>query len=176
MIHFSLVCGAGHGFEAWFRNTGDFDVQANAGHVTCPTCGGTDVRKALMAPNVTTARNKAEPPASTPQATTPQADAPSQPAASLSGPVDAPTVDAPTLAAADPRQSEVADVLRALRVAVIKNTENVGKGFAEEARKMHYGEAAKRGIHGETSAREAHELREEGIEIMPLPSLPEDSN
>ncbi|AXS42027.1 DUF1178 family protein [Breoghania sp. L-A4] len=175
MIHFALVCDGGHAFDAWFRNAGDFDAQARAGHLVCPVCASADVRKALMAPNVSTARKKAAA----------QQEAGGVRASGTAG-IDEAEADTPpqvpvpspaaSLAAADPRRSEVAAMMRALRDTVIRNTENVGTGFAEEARKMHYGEAEKRGIHGETSAREAHELREEGIDILPLPTLPEDNN
>ena len=61
--------------------------------------------------------------------------------------------------------------LNALR-QVVANTEDVGQRFADEARRMHYGEAEARSIRGQASAREAVELLEEGIEVMPLPMLP----
>ena len=61
--------------------------------------------------------------------------------------------------------------LTALR-QVVANTEDVGQRFADEARRMHYGEAEARSIRGQASAREAVELLEEGIEVMPLPMLP----
>ena len=67
--------------------------------------------------------------------------------------------------------AEQADFFNALR-DMVKNTENVGQRFAEEARRMHYGEAEARSIRGQTSAREAVELLEEGIAVMPLPMLP----
>ncbi len=174
MIQFALVCEGGHAFDAWFRNAGDFDAQAQAGHLSCPVCGSAEVRKALMAPNVSTARAKA----AAEQAGGVHAEACGT--VETSGEetaVESTAVSqASALAAVDPRRNELLAMARALRDTVIRNTENVGKGFAEEARKMHYGETEKRGIHGETSAREARELREEGIDIMPLPMLPEDNN
>jgi hypothetical protein len=63
-----------------------------------------------------------------------------------------------------------------LRKAVEENAEYVGDNFAEEARKIHYEETEKRGIYGETTAQDAEELLEEGIEIHPLPILPEEGN
>ena len=51
-------------------------------------------------------------------------------------------------------------------------TEDVGQQFADEARRMHYGEAPVRGIRGQATRREAMEMREEGIEVMALPILP----
>ena len=49
------------------------------------------------------------------------------------------------------------------------NTEDVAPNFAQEARRMHYGESAERGIRGHASADEAVQLLEEGIAVMPLP-------
>ena len=55
---------------------------------------------------------------------------------------------------------------------VMANTEDVGAQFAEEARRIHYGETEERAIRGQTSAEEAMELLEEGIGVLPL-ALPE---
>jgi hypothetical protein len=52
---------------------------------------------------------------------------------------------------------------------VMANTEDVGKNFAEEARKMHYGESEERNIRGKASFKETQELLEEGIDVLPLP-------
>jgi hypothetical protein len=52
MIRYSLKCGSGHEFEAWFRSSADFDAQREAGHVGCAVCGSTAVEKAIMAPAV----------------------------------------------------------------------------------------------------------------------------
>ncbi len=59
--------------------------------------------------------------------------------------------------------------LSELRRQVETNCENVGVGFAEEARKIHYGETEKRGIYGEATLKEATELVEEGIDVQALP-------
>ena len=61
--------------------------------------------------------------------------------------------------------------LNALR-HVVAHTEDVGQRFADEARRMHYGEVENRSIRGQASARETVELLEEGIEVLPLPLLP----
>jgi hypothetical protein len=63
-----------------------------------------------------------------------------------------------------------------LRKSVEANSEYVGDKFADEARKIHYEEAEKRGIYGEATAEEAQGLVEEGIEVHMLPKLPEDGN
>jgi hypothetical protein len=52
MIRFDLVCGAGHAFEGWFRDGASFDEQAASGSLTCPICGDSAIRKAVMAPAI----------------------------------------------------------------------------------------------------------------------------
>lgn len=58
MIRYTLSCESGHGFEAWFSGSADFDRQTERGLVSCPVCGSTVVSKALMAPSVSTARKQ----------------------------------------------------------------------------------------------------------------------
>ena len=76
----------------------------------------------------------------------------------------------------DVRQKEIIEAFRQARARIIENSENVGTGFADEARKIHYGEAEERSIYGETTPKDAVDLMEEGISVMPLPELPEDKN
>jgi hypothetical protein len=71
---------------------------------------------------------------------------------------------------------EVLDMLREVRKHVTENADYVGPRFAEEARKMHLGESEARGIYGEATVAEAKALIEEGVEVAPLPKLPEDQN
>jgi len=153
MIVFDLKCSCGHVFEAWFADSAAFEKQAKRGDVSCAVCGDTKVEKALMAPNL----------------------APSGKGKSDSK--DAPGDGARTSAvAATPEHSpEVAEVYKALRAArkVIENNfDNVGDKFAEEARKIHYGETEKRNIYGDATPGDARELKEEGVEFDLLPWLP----
>lgn len=78
---------------------------------------------------------------------------------------------APKTAAApvDPR----AEFVRKLVEAVIRNTEDVGRRFPEEVRKIHYREVEERAIRGIASREEAAELAEEGIAVLPFPVLPD---
>ena len=73
-------------------------------------------------------------------------------------------------------QKQLVSALREIRAKVEENADYVGDKFAEEARKIHYKEAEGRGIYGETTVEDAKSLSEEGIEIHPLPILPEDQN
>jgi hypothetical protein len=68
------------------------------------------------------------------------------------------------------------ETLRAMRQHVMDNADYVGPRFAEEARKIHFGEIEARGIYGEATSAEARALIEDGVQVAPLPKLPEDHN
>ena len=149
MIKYELRCAEGHGFEGWFRSGDAYEAQAAAGEVECPLCGSREVGKAPMAPRIAKARGK---------------DA---------VPVVAPAAPAGAEPEADrARAKEIMDALRELRRKVEESCDYVGDRFAEEARKIHYGETEARGIYGETSEAEARELGEEGIAFGRIPWVP----
>ncbi len=75
-----------------------------------------------------------------------------------------------------PVPREVVEMLRAVRKHVTETADYVGPRFAEEARKMHFGENEPRGIYGEATVAEAKSLLSDGVEICPLPKLPDDAN
>jgi hypothetical protein len=58
MICYALICAQDHKFEAWFSSSSDYDAQAKEGLLCCAVCGTSEVEKAIMAPNVATARKK----------------------------------------------------------------------------------------------------------------------
>jgi len=150
MIRYALSCPAGHAFEAWFAGSDAYEDQLTRGLVTCPQCGSGEVAKSLMAPAVSTARKKAA----------------RRDAARKSVPVAANVSDG----------GEATALLRKLREHLVENADYVGDKFAEEARRIHYNEAERRGIYGEATSDEARALADEGIEFHPLPVLPEDHN
>lgn len=78
----------------------------------------------------------------------------------------------------EPRASDAATFLKLQEMTreVRARSEYVGPAFAEEARRIHYGEREARGIYGEATQPEVKGLAEEGIVAIPLPSLPEDKN
>lgn len=164
MIHYDLACDQAHGFDAWFRSSADFDRQAERGLLTCPQCGSAKVGKALMAPAVRLGGPRREEPA--PAATQVPVPAPVQPG----GPAAVPA------ALAAPETREVIEKLRELKAKLLENSENVGPRFADEARRIHYGDAPARAVHGQATVEEARELVEEGVGILPLPVLPEERN
>ena len=72
--------------------------------------------------------------------------------------------------------TEMLGMLRAFKKAVVENSEDVGTGFADEARKIHFGEAEERNIRGSSTMDEARALAEEGVPFGIVPPLPEDLN
>jgi hypothetical protein len=159
MIRYTLVCAKGHEFESWFAGSAAYDRQAKRGLVECPLCGSTKVEKALMTPRLARARKST--PAEPAEATPPAAPEPQAPA---------------PVAVISPQEHELRTKLRELREHLVKNAENVGQRFPEEARKMHYGEKEHRSIYGTASPDDAKALHEEGIEFAPLPVLPDERN
>lgn len=171
MIRYMLTCELAHDFEGWFRNSDDFDIQKEKSLVSCPVCGSSDVHKKLMAPAVSTARVKEGP-----VEPVVVENAPEQPVVPETGDAPADTVQQAALMPRDPNQREVLDALRVLRNRMVEASEYVGKDFPEEARKMHYGESEERNIYGESSPEDAKSLLDEGIDILPLPVLPDEKN
>lgn len=157
MIRYALVCDKKHQFEIWFGNSADYDKQRKRKLVSCPDCGSAEVEKAIMAPAISRAGKRKESSAPITNEAVPAAAA--EPVAMIS-----------------PQEQEFRTKLKELREHLIKNADNVGKKFPEEARKMHYGEIEHRSIYGEASPEEAKELHEEGIEFHPIPVLPEERN
>ena len=160
MIKYALVCERKHNFEVWFSDSADYDKQRKRGLVTCPVCDSGKVEKAIMAPALGRGAKKRGAPA--PIETRMPAPAP-----------DAPGAPAPDqVAMISPQEQEFRAKLKELRDHLVKNADDVGGKFPEEARKMHYGETEHRSIYGVASPDEAKELLEEGIECHPLPVLP----
>ena len=158
MIRYNLRCDQGHAFESWFQNSGAYESQEKRKLVSCPACGSTKVERAIMAPSIAR-KDKGAP---------------------IEAPVETPTpapAEAPTpVAMISPREREFRKKLKELRDHLTSNADNVGERFPNEARKMHYGDIEHRPIYGEASPEEARSLIDEGVEVSPLPVLPEDRN
>ena len=157
MIRYNLRCDAGHTFESWFQSSSAYESQEKRKLVNCPACGSTKVERAIMAPQIVSKKkDRAEP----------------APASSASTDVAAPT-STPLMMA---QERELRAKLKELRDHIVKNADNVGERFPNEARKMHYGDIEHRPIYGEASPEEARSLIDEGVEVSPLPVLPDDRN
>jgi len=137
-----LQCGQQHRFEGWFGSEEDFLSQCERGLVQCPVCADAQITKCLSAPRLNLGSAR-------------------------SNPSDLPDLIAP----AGPEQTLQAAWL-ALAHRIVATTDDVGAKFAEEARKIHYGETQERGIRGQASRAEAESLLEEGIAVLPF-LLPE---
>jgi hypothetical protein len=157
VIRYNLHCERGHAFESWFQNSGAYDSQRKRRLIDCPQCGSTKIDKAIMAPKISRGGKRAEPE----QASAVETSA--MPA----------TTATPLMMA---QERELRTKLRELRDHVVKNADNVGDKFPNEARKMHYGDIEHRPIYGEASPQEARAMIDEGIEVSPLPVLPDDRN
>jgi hypothetical protein len=157
MIRYNLRCDCGHAFESWFQNSSAYESQEKRKLVSCPSCGSVKVERAIMAPQIVSknGRDTAAPSS---------AAAPTEVAAPASTP----------LMMAQERELRVK--LKELRDHIVKNADNVGERFPNEARKMHYGDIEHRPIYGEASPDEARSLIDEGVEVSPLPVLPDDRN
>ena len=160
MIHYNLRCERGHAFESWFQSSSAYESQERRSLVSCPTCGSAKVERAIMAPQIVSkkGRESIEPaPAPVPAATT-----------EVTNPASTPLLMA--------QERELRAKLKELRDHIVKNADNVGERFPNEARKMHFGDIEHRPIYGEASPDEARALIEEGVEVTPLPVLPDDRN
>ena len=150
MLVLNLACRHDHRFEGWFGSAADFESQLERHLVACPICADTNISRMLSAPrlNVSHLRDEGREPR-------------------RSEPPTAPTAGAVTkLPDGGNLQAQVWAAIQ----QVIANTEDVGNRFADEARRIHYGEAEERGIRGQASLAEKEELADEGIAVMSLPS------
>ena len=159
MIVYDLVCGRQHRFEGWFGSAEDFTRQREGALVRCPLCDDAAIQRTPSA-NIQVGRTPVTP-----------ANARNAPA-SQSANGESTKGDGASADTADPAASSVsmpdARMLALLR-KLVSETENVGRAFPEEARKIHYEEVPSRPIRGQASKDEADALREEGIEFTPLP-------
>jgi hypothetical protein len=136
----NLQCAQHHRFEGWFASETDFSSQLSRGLVECPICADTGITKMLTAPRLNLGSPREE---------------------------EVAPVDSQELV---PMASEPSLQEAWLQLArrIVAQTDDVGTRFAEEARKIHYGELPERGIRGQATVEETQALVEEGIDVMPL--------
>ncbi|WP_207460233.1 DUF1178 family protein [Azospirillum sp. SYSU D00513] len=178
MILFELKCAADHRFEAWFRNSDSYAAQAAEHAITCPVCGDADVTKAPMAPRISKGLGKRAPlrePVESAQPGQGNDKAVAVPVPAAVPAAAGPAVQSPADEARQRLAAEMMRQLGELRRKVEENCDYVGDRFAEEARRIHYGETDPHGIYGEASDQDVEELREEGVDIHRIPWLPRTS-
>jgi hypothetical protein len=156
MIRYNLRCERDHVFESWFQSSSAYETQEKRKLVNCPVCGSAKVERAIMAPQIVSKKGR-DVPVQAPVAAT-----------EVAAPASTPLMMA--------QERELRTKLKELRDHIVKNADNVGERFPNEARKMHYGDIEHRPIYGEASPEEARSLIEEGVEVSPLPVLPDDRN
>jgi hypothetical protein len=161
MIRYSLICDNAHEFESWFANSGAFDAQSEGGLVVCPFCDSAHVTKAIMSPRIAR-RDHAMPALPPPEA--PAADAPKLPE------------EKRPVALIDEKHAALRSMVRELHAKIMETTVDVGSRFPEEARRIHDSDAPERPIRGQATAEEASALLDEGIGILPIPTLPDQRN
>lgn len=148
MIVFDLKCTQNHVFEVWFQNSQVFESQREAAQIICPYCGDTKIEKAIMAPNISVGGHVES---------------------RAAGAETTPPTAGQSAVTPFPMAPDYRKMLESFREIVARNCDYVGAGFAEEARKIHYGEAEQRGIYGEATPEESRDLNEEGIAFFQLP-------
>ena len=151
MILYQLQCDQEHQFEAWFRDSSAFQTQSKRKLLSCPACGSTKVSKALMAPRI------------------------GRKTASTAGHAIGSPETAESRVQVKSEMVELKNKLAEIQREIEANCDYVGREFAEEARKIHYGETDARGIYGETTSDESEALKDEGINFTSIPWLPKEN-
>ena len=160
MIRYSLICDNAHEFDSWFANSTAFDEQSQRALVVCPFCDSAHVTKAIMSPRV--ARTDIVAPSSAAEA--PVADAPKA------------GEEKRAVALFDEKHAALRNMVRELHAKIIETTVDVGSRFPEEARRIHDSAISEQPIRGQATAEEAKALLDEGIGILPIPTLPDERN
>jgi hypothetical protein len=160
MIRFSLRCEREHAFDSWFRDGDSYDELSGGGHLSCPECGSTKVTKGLMAPAVVTSRKRAI----------------AVPVAQSEPTVPSPSPETQAVALADERARMLRTALREMRDHMVSQSRDVGDAFAVEARRMHEGDTEAAAIRGTATSDDVRALLEDGIEVMPIPTFPDERN
>src|SRR3954463_2367528 len=147
MIVFDLLCSKGHRFEGWFNSAADYTGQKQHGLIECPRCASKHVERV---PSATRANLGAEPPKA----------APKQPATNM--------LKTPEMDGKDP--FAIAQMLYSKMLdEILTKTEDVGRDFPDEARKIHYEETPARAIRGQATPEEHDSLIDEGIPVARFP-------
>lgn len=182
MIRYTVRCKAGHDFEGWYKDSKTYESLQTAGAIACPECGATDVRRAPMAPALsgTKATRRDDGPGESESDTAQNgAGGGGSAGGGLPASADASPAAPDTAIAISAEDAKRIHVMGKIREALVEvrrhveqNADYVGPKFADEARKIHYGETEERSIYGEATEAESEELAEEGIEFGRIPWAP----
>mgnify|MGYP001051272798 CR=1 FL=1 len=175
MIKYALRCGSteacGCVFDGWFKNADACQTLLDEKRLTCPSCNSNLVEKSLQSPHLANSAGKKR------SVDQPENAASAPATKGKTNPLKTPTPNKIMTPEAAEAYKKVYDLTHKLQEHVKANCDDVGKDFAEMARKIHYNEdtnseSQTRGIYGQVTETDAKDLVEEGISIMPLPQLP----
>ena len=154
----NLRCAHEHHFEGWFGSEADYVSQQERSLIACPLCADTEIQRLPSAPHVhTSASREVAVEVAAEAGAVVSSTKPGDSAGNAVVPVQNHSV----------QLTQQAAWMRAVQ-HVMANTVDVGPRFAEEARRIHYGETEERAIRGQASPSEAKALVEEGIAVLPL--------
>lgn len=139
MIVYDLYCELGHVFEGWFDDSGDYQSQKERELISCPVCDSKKIEIRLAAAGLRRFNSGGNNSAR---------DGENK---------------------HDAKAGETAEVLARLQEYIDENFEDVGKDFAGEVLKMHYGVEESRNIRGVSSPEEEKQLKREGVSFIKLP-------
>ena len=142
MIVYSLRCTNQHKFDSWFRDSLSYEKQVEAGLVSCPQCGISEVEKAMMAPNIARSNEQSI------------------------------AIDKDYVVGRIPSELLARQAMREIHQQIEAKCDDVGKNFVEEVRKIHSGEVEERNICGVATIEETQELLDEGIEFGMFHNVP----
>jgi hypothetical protein len=153
---FDLQCEFGHVFEGWFTSSENYEAQQAQGLLSCPVCESSQISRKLSAPRLNMGRGKAT--------------NHSEPGQGSTAPGKAYPVAAPGTGQLAQLQAQLIRHMREL----VRNTEDVGRDFVQEARRMHEGEIEERAIRGVATPQEQESLARDGIAVLPIPDYLDD--
>ena len=150
----SIYCSEQNEFDGWFQSIETFENQMQSGLISCPICGDDNIIKLLATPNVRKSKPKIF------------KNIEFQNASGVS--------NSEKSYLGNEKIKNITTMLRTIKKEIQKNSMFVGDEFVSKARSMKEGEIKERPIHGHGTKKEVQELRDEGIDVVNIPWIPDD--
>ena len=160
-MKFNLRCNLDHDFEGWFPNKDELLKHIGKGLVECPYCGTINVKKTLSSPNISTKSNKKL------TDTTKNLNSSSSKLQDVNDNFESKNTVF--------NNYQLRKIYKNLQKTIEKEFTNVGSNFANEARKIHYGEKKPKNIYGKCSESERVDLEKEGVDFASIPWVSRDN-
>ena len=141
----SVYCSEQSEFDGWFQNMEAFEKQKDLGLINCPICGSDNVVKPLTTPSLKIIKNE-----------------------NSNQKKETNDLEQEKLS------KNITALLRTLKKEIQKNSTFVGKDFVNQARSMKQGKIKEKPIHGHGTSKEIEELKDEGINVINVPWVPDD--